>query len=99
MLKQLAIIFSLILFVGAIALAQDKPETQMQKESKVWNKICPVDGMPINAEAATVEFNDKVWGFCSNEHAAQFKQDPEALSGNISEDGAKYIGKTEGSEQ
>jgi YHS domain-containing protein len=93
MLKQLAIVLCLVAFIGAIALAQDKPETPMQQSSTAWNKVDPIDGKPIDAKVATVEFNDKVWGFNSNENAAKFRQDPETYSKNLSEDGAKFIGK------
>jgi YHS domain-containing protein len=99
MLKQLALIICLITLITFTAFAQDQPQTQMQQESKAWNKVCPACGMPIDAKLSTVEYNDKEWGFCSNEHAAQFKQDPEALSANVSEDGAKFVGRTEEKEE
>lgn len=95
MLKQLAIIFSLIIFIAAIAIAQDKPVETKKQESKAWNKVCPIDGMPIDAKVASVEYNNHVYGFCSSEHAAQFRQDPEKYAANLSDDGAKFIGEKE----
>lgn len=100
MLKQLAIVLCVLAFVSAIALAQDKPETQMQQQSKAWNKVDPLDGKPVDAKVATIEFNEKVWGFSSNENAAKFRQDPKMYSKNLSEDGTKFIGKIQqGDEQ
>jgi YHS domain-containing protein len=95
MLKQLAIILSMIVFIASIAMAQDKPEVKQKQESTAWNKVCPIDGMPISSKVATVEYNNHVYGFCSNEHAVQFKQDPEKYAGNLSDDGAKFIGEKE----
>jgi YHS domain-containing protein len=113
MIKQFAIIFSLVIFICAIAFAQENPvkekdETQVNSElkseqtsekqesvneMKVWNKVCPVKGNPVEDDSPTVEYNGKLYGFCCPGCDAKFEKNPEKYSKNLSEDGTKFIGR------
>lgn len=57
------------------------------KSVEVGNKICPVSGEKIGSggmEAATYEYQDKIYNLCCAACIEEFKKDPE-----------KYIKKTE----
>ena len=60
---------------------------------QIWNKVCPVKGEEIDADAPTVEHNGKLYGFCCPGCDAKFEKNPEKYSKNLSEDGTKFIGR------
>ena len=57
-----------------------------------WNKVCPVKGEEIDADAPTVEYNGKTIGFCCPGCDSKFQKDPEKYLKNLNEDGSKFIG-------
>jgi YHS domain-containing protein len=59
---------------------------------QIWNKVCPVKGEEVDAEAPTVEYNGKVIGFCCPGCDLKFKKDPEKYMKNLNEDGTEFIG-------
>ena len=80
--------------------SETKIETKIEqkKESKsdvkeIWNEVCPVMGDPVDPEVKTVEYNEKVIGFCCKGCIKKFKKDPEKYLKNLSEDGKKFIKK------
>lgn len=64
-------------------------ETQVVQ---IWNKVCPVKGEEIDADAPTYEYNGKVIGFCCPGCDTKFQKDPEKYMKNLNEDGSKFIG-------
>jgi len=58
----------------------------------IWNKVCPVKGEEVDAEAPTVEYNGKVIGFCCPGCDSKFQKDPEKYMKNLNEDGTEFIG-------
>jgi YHS domain-containing protein len=71
----------------------------MEKSSEtaslqIWNKVCPIKGEEIDADAPTVEYKGKVIGFCCPGCDAKFQKDPEKYMKNLNEDGTKFIGKS-----
>jgi len=74
-------------------------EMNMEKGSKtanaqVWNKVCPVKGEEVDAEAPTVEYNGKIIGFCCPGCDSKFQKDPEKHMKNLNEDGSEFIKKS-----
>lgn len=72
-------------------------EVNMEKSSEtasvqIWNKVCPVKGEEIDADAPTVEYNGKVIGFCCPGCDSKFQKDPEKYMKNLNEDGTEFIG-------
>ena len=68
----------------------------MEKSSEtaavqIWNKVCPVKGEEIDADAPTVEYNGKIIGFCCPGCDSKFQKDPEKYMKNLNEDGSKFI--------
>jgi YHS domain-containing protein len=61
---------------------------------QIWNKVCPIKGEEIDADAPTVEYNGKVIGFCCPGCDSKFQKDPEKYMKNLNEDGTKFIGKS-----
>jgi YHS domain-containing protein len=61
---------------------------------QIWNKVCPVKGEEIDADAPTVEYKGKVIGFCCPGCDAKFQKDPEKYLKNLNEDGTKFIGNS-----
>lgn len=61
-------------------------------EMAAWNKVCPIRGEEVNAEAPTVEYNGKTYGFCCPGCDEKFNTDAEKYVKNLSEDGSKFIG-------
>jgi len=59
---------------------------------QIWNKVCPVKGEEVDAEAPTVEYNGKVIGFCCPGCDSKFQKDPESYMKNLNEDGTEFIG-------
>jgi YHS domain-containing protein len=59
---------------------------------QIWNKVCPVKGEEIDADAPTVEYNGKLIGFCCPGCDTKFQKDPEKYMKNLNEDGSKFIG-------
>jgi YHS domain-containing protein len=59
---------------------------------QIWNKVCPVKGEEVDAEAPTVEYNGKIIGFCCPGCDSKFQKDPEKYMKNLNEDGTKFIG-------
>ena len=62
-------------------------------ELKIWNKVCPVMGNKVDPDGPTVEYNGKLYAFCCPGCDAKFEKNPEKYSKNLSEDGAKFIGR------
>jgi YHS domain-containing protein len=99
MSKRLLISLCFFVFWGAFAIAQEKPGSNVdemkviKKDALAWNKVCPVDGKPVNQNVAKIVFNEKSYGFCSEKCAETFKSDPKLYSQNLNDDGTKFISK------
>jgi len=63
------------------------------QELKIWNKVCPVKGNPVEEDTPTVDYNGKLYGFCCPGCDTKFAKNPEKYAKNLSEDGSKYIGR------
>lgn len=61
---------------------------------QIWNKVCPVKGEEIDADAPTVEYNGKLIGFCCPGCDSKFQKDPEKYMKNLNEDGSEFIKKS-----
>lgn len=97
-----------MLLVFALACSQQKKQesqanqetaaaeqTEMQAEVKTvasWNTVCPVSGEPVNADAPTVTYDGKVYGFCCDKCDKKFQEKPADYAKNLSEDGSEYVG-------
>jgi YHS domain-containing protein len=57
---------------------------------EAWNEVCPVMGGKVNSSSATVEHNEKHYGFCCPGCIDTFAGDPETYAANLSEDGKKF---------
>ena len=69
-------------------------ETKIDSEElEAWNKVCPVEGGPIDEDTPTVEYNGKVYGFCCPGCDEDFAKNPEKYSKNLNEAGTRYIGR------
>jgi YHS domain-containing protein len=101
MLKHLFIGLCVFVFFGVFALAQDKPDNNVDemkiimKEDLAWNKVCPMDGKPVNQEVSRIEFNQKIYGFCEEKCSEKFKSNPELFSPKLNDDGTKFSIKQE----
>ena len=62
-------------------------------ELKIWNKVCPVMGNKVDPDGPSVEYNGKLYAFCCPGCDTKFEKNPEKYSKNLSEDGAKFIGR------
>jgi YHS domain-containing protein len=73
---------------------ENKETSSLTAESNltVWNKVCPVKGEEIDADAPTVEYNGKLIGFCCPGCDSKFQKDPEKYMKNLNEEGSEYIG-------
>jgi YHS domain-containing protein len=56
-----------------------------------WNEVCPVMGGKVNPQLGTVEYNEKLYGFCCPGCVDKFAQEPEKYSANLSEYGKEFI--------
>jgi YHS domain-containing protein len=81
--------------------SKQKMHSDMKMESStetasttVWNKVCPVKGEEVDADAPTFEYKGKVIGFCCPGCDKKFQKDPEKYMKNLNEDGTKFIGKS-----
>lgn len=81
---------------------KEKVEVKTEKETEVsvetetkeaWNKVCPVEGGPVDKETPTVEYNGKVYGFCCPGCDAEFAENPEKFARNLNEAGTRFIGR------
>jgi YHS domain-containing protein len=63
-----------------------------ESSAVAFNKVCPVKGEEIDADAPTVEYNGKLIGFCCPGCDSKFQKDPEKYMKNLNEDGSKFIG-------
>jgi len=61
---------------------------------QIWNKVCPVKGEEIDADAPTVEYNGKVIGFCCPGCETKFEKDPETYLKNLNDDGSQLRKKS-----
>jgi YHS domain-containing protein len=78
------------------SVVQSEQSSEMTVDStatKIWNKVCPVKGNPVEDESPTVEYNGKLYGFCCPGCDTKFAKNPEKYAKNLSEDGTKFIGK------
>jgi YHS domain-containing protein len=76
---------------------ESNSEASMEKNEgtevvQIWNKVCPVKGEEIDADAPTFEYNGKVIGFCCPGCDTKFQKDPEKYMKNLNEDGSEFIG-------
>jgi len=69
-------------------------DTKETAKAQAWNKVCPVKGEEVDAEAPTVEYNGKVIGFCCPGCDSKFQKDPEKYMMNLNEDGSEFIKKS-----
>jgi YHS domain-containing protein len=58
-----------------------------------WNKVCPVQGNPVEDNTPTVKYDGKIYGFCCPGCDVKFEKNPRKYSRNLSEDGSRYIGR------
>jgi YHS domain-containing protein len=84
---------------GCCGSKEEQSNIQMNGSSEtaslqIWNKVCPVKGEEIDADAPTVEYNGKMIGFCCPGCDSKFQKDPEKYMKNLNEDGSKFIGKS-----
>ena len=84
---------------GCCGSKEEQSDLQMNESSEtasvqIWNKVCPVKGEELDADAPTVEYNGKVIGFCCPGCDSKFQKDPEKYMKNLNEDGTKFIGKS-----
>lgn len=81
-----AIIFTLSLMVMGMGMVMANGGQAMaaEKAAAVGNKVCPVSGRQITADAgmapATYEYKGKVYRLCCGGCIALFKADPEKYS-------------------
>lgn len=66
---------------------------EIQKEMKVWNSVCPLDGEKVNTKGKLSEYKGKKIAFCCDECKIDFDKSPEKYMKNISRDGKKYLAK------
>jgi YHS domain-containing protein len=92
MFRSLGISFLSVFLFSAFALAQDQIQTNLTTKSDAWNKVCPIDGKAINQEIKMITYKDHKYGFCGEDCAVLFKENPEAYIKNLSDDGTKFIG-------
>jgi len=59
---------------------------------QAWNAVCPVRGEDIDPDAAKVEYNGKIYGFCCSSCISKFEKNPEKYSKNLSDDGKSFVG-------
>lgn len=71
-----------------------KNDSQETATVEIWNKVCPVKGEEVDPETPTINYNDKVIGFCCPGCDSKFQKDPEKYLKNLNEDGTKFIGKS-----
>jgi YHS domain-containing protein len=101
MLKQFFLGLCILVFWGALAIAQENPESNanemkvIKKDALAWNKVCPVDGKSVNQDIANIEFDKRNYGFCSQKCSESFKSNPKLYAKNLSEDGTKFINNKE----
>lgn len=93
MLKHVVVIFCLLLFFGTYMLAQESNNTKSTKPSTARNTVCPIDGLPVSAEAPTVRYNGKLYGFDNPSCAAVFQDEPSVYAVNLNSDGTKFTRK------
>ncbi|RPI66719.1 MAG: YHS domain-containing protein, partial [Ignavibacteriales bacterium] len=43
---------------------EKKVNVNQEESAKPWNEVCPVRGGKVQKETATVEYQDKQYGFC-----------------------------------
>jgi YHS domain-containing protein len=84
---------------GCCGSQESQSSMQMEESNEtasvqIWNKVCPVKGEEIDADAPTVEYNGKTIGFCCPGCDSKFQKDPEKYMKNLNEDGTKFIGKS-----
>lgn len=73
---------------------EQETEASIETETKeVWNKVCPVEGGPVEDDTATIEYNGKLYGFCCPGCDAEFAENPEKFAKNLNEAGTRFIGR------
>ncbi|HPI38229.1 MAG TPA: YHS domain-containing protein [Ignavibacteriaceae bacterium] len=65
----------------------DMSVEKTSKKIKPWNSVCPVSGKAVDANAKTVEYQGKVYGFNTNSSMEKFKKDPAKYAVKLNEDG------------
>jgi len=80
--------------VNSVVQSEQSSEVTVDSTAtKIWNKVCPVKGNPVEDDSPTVEYNGKLYGFCCPGCDTKFAKNPEKYAKNLSEDGTKFIGK------
>jgi YHS domain-containing protein len=72
-------------------------KTVISEKKESFNKYCPVTGGTITPEALkgeTAEYKGKTYAFCCAGCIKSFKENPEKLSANLSEDGQKWVSES-----
>lgn len=82
---------------GCCAKHESHSEMKMEDSKETvsavpWNKVCPVKGEEVDAEAPTFEYDGKVIGFCCPGCDSKFQKDPEKYLKNLNADGTDFIG-------
>jgi YHS domain-containing protein len=70
--------------------------TEVSEEAKTevaWNKVCPVEGGPVEDDTPAVEYNGKLYGFCCPGCDTEFAENPEKYAKNLNESGTRFIGR------
>lgn len=57
------------------------------KKAQLWNSVCPVSGKSVDSKVKTIEYQGKVYGFCSAGSMEKFKKDPSKYYSRLSDDG------------
>lgn len=76
-----------------IKTEQSSEDATELKEVEIWNKVCPVEGGPVEDDTATIEYNGKLYGFCCPGCDAEFAENPEKFAKNLNEAGTRFIGR------
>jgi len=63
----------------------------VENKEKAWNEVCPVMGGKVQETSATVEHNEKHYGFCCPGCIDQFADNPETFAVNLSDDGKRFL--------
>jgi YHS domain-containing protein len=64
----------------------------IENTGTAWNKVCPVKGGEVEADAPIFKYDGKVYGFCCPGCESKFEKNPEKYLKNLNEDGSEFIG-------
>jgi YHS domain-containing protein len=63
------------------------------KKAMPWNSVCPVSGNSVDSKVKTIEYQGKVYGFCSTTSMDKFKKDPSNYYSKLKDDGKSLKNK------